>query len=122
MAPAARTMSAPSSAAEKYSALEKPYGNSASGGEAATLSIHNAMKAAPRLTNYSRASDSSPTEPLSHHAHVLSPMVAVAAATASQAKRSRLLEFIGASRKVYPPARACSSRAPRRAQSWPHRA
>src|SRR5688500_9785878 len=100
MAPAARTMSAPSSAAEKYSALENPYGKSASGGDAATLSIHSAMKAAPRLTNDSRASDSSPTEPVSHHAHILSPMVAMAAATASQANRSRLLAFIGASRKA----------------------
>ena len=85
MPAAASTISAPSMPAEKYSALEKPYGCSSSGGDAARRSIDSASSAAARLTRDSSASDSRPTEPVSHQASVLSPIVAIAAATDSQA-------------------------------------
>ncbi len=44
-----------------------------------------AMMAATKLTKDSMASDSRPTEPVSHHAQVFKPMVATAAAMDSQA-------------------------------------
>ena len=53
--------------------------------------MERASSAAARLTMDSSASDSRPTEPVSHQASVLSPMVASAAATDSQAKRSRFI-------------------------------
>src|SRR3954466_767215 len=93
MPPAARTMSAPSTPAEMYSALAMPEGKAWSGGEAARRSIESMRSAAARLTSDSRASESSPTDPVSHHAYALSAMVASAAAMESQAKRSRLVDF-----------------------------
>ncbi len=50
--------------------------------------MKSAITAAPRLTKDSRASDRSPTEPVSHHAIVFSTIVATAAAIESQAKRT----------------------------------
>src|SRR3954466_9645926 len=75
MPAAATTISAPSIPAEKYSALEKPYGYSASGGEAARRSMESASSAAARLTSDSSASDKRPTEPVSHQASALSTIV-----------------------------------------------
>src|SRR3954470_9315652 len=49
--------------------------------------------AAARLTSDSSASDSRPTEPVSHQASAFKAMVAMAAAIESQAKRSRLVDF-----------------------------
>ena len=83
--PAASTISAPSMPAEKYSAFEWPYWWPSSGGAAASRSIDTASSAAARFTKDSSASDSSPTEPVSHQASNLSAIVASAAATDSQA-------------------------------------
>src|SRR5574341_2247169 len=94
MPAAARTISAPSMPAAKYSALENPYGCSSSGGEAASRSMESASSAAARLTIDSSASESRPTEPVSHQANALSEIVATAAAMDSQANRSRLVEAV----------------------------
>src|SRR5689334_10198384 len=85
MPAAASTISAPSMPAEKYSALEKPYGWFSSGGEAARRNMESARSAAARLTSDSSASERSPTESVSHQAKVLSPIVATAAPTESHA-------------------------------------
>ena len=85
MPAAASTISAPSMPAEKYSAFEWPNWWPSSGGAAASRSIDTASSAAARFTKDSSASDSSPTEPVSHQASVLSAIVASAATTDSQA-------------------------------------
>src|ERR1043165_1102268 len=90
MPAAASTISAPSTPAARYSALEKPYGCCLSGGVAARRSIDSAITPAARLTNDSRASDSSPTEPVTHQARPLRTIVATAAAIESRAKRSSI--------------------------------
>ena len=85
MPSAAIRMSAPSAPLEKYSALSCPYGWSSSSGRAATVSMAIASIAPARFTSDSSASDNSPTEPVSAHAQVLSPMVTSAASADSHA-------------------------------------
>jgi hypothetical protein len=60
-----------------------PKGWSSSGGRAATVTIASAKIAPARLTTDSIASDSRPTEPVSHQAPVFSTIVASATATES---------------------------------------
>src|SRR5699024_8511220 len=90
MTAAARKIIAPSTTAEKYAAVECPYWGSASAGRAATVSAMRATTAATRLTTDSAASDSRPTDPVIHQAHVLRPMVTTAVATESHANFRRV--------------------------------
>ena len=80
MASAATKISTPSKPLEKYSALWWPNGWSSSGGRAAIVTIASANIAPARLTSDSIASDSRPTEPVSHQAPVFSAIVASATA------------------------------------------
>jgi len=75
----------PSKALEKYSALPWPWAWFSSAGVAASDSMASAISAPARLTNDSSASDSRPTEPVSHQATPLRTMVASAVAIDSQA-------------------------------------
>ena len=88
MAAAAPRIKMPSKPDEKYSALLWPKGWSSSAGRAATVTIHSPNTAAARLTKDSSASDSKPTEPVTHQAQVLSAMVS--SATAIDTPISRL--------------------------------
>ena len=85
MPAAASTMSAPSLPAAKYSAFDSPNGCASSGGEAASRNIHSASRAAARLTSPSSASESRPTEPVTHHASDFNAMVSSAVASDSHA-------------------------------------
>ena len=64
MKPEATRIIAPSSPAEKYSALEWPNSWSRSAGLAMTLSTTTATTAATRFTSDSAASESKPTDPV----------------------------------------------------------
>ena len=72
----------PSNPLAKYSALPRPNACSSSAGSDATVSIASAIIAPARLTPDSSASESSPTEPVSHQAMVLRRIVATAVAIA----------------------------------------
>ena len=85
MLTAATRMRKPSNALEKYSALPCPCAWLSSAGMAASDSMASAIIAPARLTKDSSASESRPTEPVSHQAQPLSRMVARAAAMESQA-------------------------------------
>ena len=89
MLTAAIRMSVPSIPLEKYSALLCPYTWSSSAGRAATVNMANAISAPARLTKDSSASESRPTEPVSRYAIAFRPIVKIAAAMESQAKRVR---------------------------------
>ena len=82
---AATKIMTPSVMAEKYSALECPNWWSSSAGLIAIFRTMSATTAATRLTTDSAASDSSPTEPVSHAANALRAMVVTAAPIDSQA-------------------------------------
>src|SRR5512143_1290127 len=74
----------------------------------------SAISAPARLTNDSSASESRPTEPVSHQATPLSPMVAKAAAMESQAKRcseGRFTAGIGTAASGVGTKRHCALRA-----------
>src|SRR3989338_5231400 len=77
----------PSKALEKYSALPWPCAWVSSAGPSASDSMASAISAPARLTKDSSASDSSPTEPVSHQAAPLSRMVESAAAIERYAQR-----------------------------------
>ena len=106
---AATKIIAPSTPAEKYSALECPYWWSSSAGRSDTLIAPSAITAATRLTTDSAASDSRPTEPVTHHAPTLSAMVTIAVATESQANFFRVDTFPERSRvpRVHLPTARC---------------
>src|SRR5690625_602074 len=87
---AATKIMAPSTPAEKYSALEWPNWWSSSAGRSATVTAPSAITAATRLTTDSAASDSNPTEPVTHQAVTLSAMVTIAVATDSHANFFRV--------------------------------
>ena len=80
---AAPTISRPSKPLEKYSAFEWPKGCSSSGGASATVTIANAKMAEARFTKDSMASESRPTESVTHQAAVLSAIVTTAVAMES---------------------------------------
>ena len=86
IAAAAPKIRMPSKPLEKYSAFAWPNGCSSSGGRAAITIITSANEAPARFTKDSIASDSRPTEPVSHQAIALSAMVATAAAIEIHAK------------------------------------
>ena len=85
MKAAATKIMAPSMTAEKYSALEWPNWWSSSAGRIEIFRTMSATTAATRLTTDSAASESRPTEPVSHAAMPLSAMVPRAVAMDSQA-------------------------------------
>lgn len=87
---AATKIIAPSTPAEKYSALECPNWWSSSAGRSATEIAPSAITAATRLTTDSAASDNSPTDPVTHQATTLSAMVTIAVATDSHANFFRV--------------------------------
>ena len=87
MAAAAPKIRMPSKPAEKYSALSWPNGWSSSAGRSATVTIHRPNSAAARFTSDSIASDSRPTEPVTHQAPVLSAMVSRATTTDTVIRR-----------------------------------
>src|SRR5690606_29503492 len=100
---AAPKISRPSKPLAKYSALPWPNGWPASAGVWAMVTIASANSAAARLTSDSIASDSSPTESVSHQASVFSAMVASAAATDS--RREAVTDSVtagGCSRERHP--------------------
>ena len=88
IATAAPAISRPSKPLEKYSALVWPNGWSSSAGRAAIVTMASANSAEARLTNDSIASDSRPTEPVSHQA---TDFIAIAAMAAPTDRRSSVL-------------------------------
>ena len=82
---AATTMRALSRPLEKYSALEWPKLWLRSAGLEAWPKAQNAVSAATKLTQDSRASESKPTDPVTAQARVFRAMVISAAATDSRA-------------------------------------
>ena len=75
------TIKMPSKPDEKYSALWWPNGWSSSAGMAATVTITKPNTALAKFTTDSMASDSKPTESVSHQANVLRAMVIQATTT-----------------------------------------
>ena len=89
IAAAATTISVPSTAAERYSALPWPKSWLWSAGLADSRMAHSATPAASRLTVDSRASDQRPTELVRIAATAFSTTVTTAVASDSHRKRSR---------------------------------